>query len=182
MLCSRPTALNPAASPASHQEPQSRPSREAGSFIVKGFGRRQAYESRRGTNPRGRGKGLWGFRFSAGRGVGATSAGIRRRRWRRAGFCRYPAALSMWSAVAEAWQGGDGGRWPELPRRPKRRSREAWRVQAVPGHEAFLPVEVVPCGGARGWFQRAKASMTTMRPPQQGHGGRVSTVSSGVSS
>ena len=34
-------------------------------------------------------------------------------------------------------------------------------------------------GGARGWHQRSKVSMTTIRPPQQGHGGRGSAGSSG---
>src|SRR3954453_14546303 len=59
------------------------------------FGRRQAYESRRGTNPRGSGRDLWRFRFPAGLGVGVTSAGMRRRRCGRAEFFRYRAALPV---------------------------------------------------------------------------------------
>lgn len=40
----------------------------------------------------------------------------------------------------------------------------------------------MPDGGARGCCHRAKASITIMRPPQQGHGGRVSGGSLSVSS
>ena len=47
----------------------------------------------------------------------------------------------------------------------------------MPGRGAFLPVDAVPCGGARGWRQRANVSMTSICLPQQGHGERVSSGS-----
>src|SRR4051812_11042909 len=45
------------------------------SAYVKSFGRRQAYESRRGTNPRAAGDGLWGIRFPTGSDARATGGG-----------------------------------------------------------------------------------------------------------
>ena len=48
----------------------------------------------------------------------------------------------------------------------------------MPGHGAFLPVDAAPYGGARGWGQLANVSMTSICPPQQGHGERVSSGSS----
>ena len=60
---------------------RSHPSRAAGSFFVKSFGRREAYESPRGTNPRAPVCGLWGFRFWVG--LEADSTGVEARRgWR----------------------------------------------------------------------------------------------------
>ena len=52
----------------------------------------------------------------------------------------------------------------------------------MPGHDVVVPVAAAACGGARGWRQRSKVSMTTMCPPQQEHGGRISIGSSGASS
>jgi hypothetical protein len=43
--------------------------------FVKSFGRREAYESLRGTNPRATDGGLWVFLFSAERGEVATDSG-----------------------------------------------------------------------------------------------------------
>jgi hypothetical protein len=67
MLCSRHKPLNASVTadclPDAHHEP---PSRAAGSFTVKSFGRRQAYESRRGTNPRASGDGYGDFDFRLG--------------------------------------------------------------------------------------------------------------------
>lgn len=51
----------------------------------------------------------------------------------------------------------------------------------MPGHGASSRMGGVVAGGARGCCQRAKASITIMRPPQQGHGGRVPSGSAGVS-
>ena len=45
---------------------------------MKSFGRRLAYESPRGTNPRAAGNGLWVFLFSAERGAVTTGSGKRR--------------------------------------------------------------------------------------------------------
>jgi len=52
----------------------------------------------------------------------------------------------------------------------------------MPGHGAVVPVGSVACGGARGWRQRSKVSMMSMRPPQHGHGGRASSGSTGATS
>jgi hypothetical protein len=45
--------------------------------IVKSFGRREAYESLRGTNPRAADNGLWVFLFSAERGEVTTGSDLR---------------------------------------------------------------------------------------------------------
>ena len=47
----------------------------------------------------------------------------------------------------------------------------------MPGHGMLLPVDGEPCGGARGCRRQANTSMTIMRPPQHGHGGRKSSGS-----
>ena len=44
----------------------------------------------------------------------------------------------------------------------------------VLGHDAVVPVQRCDDGGARARAARGKISMMTMRPPQQGHGGRSS--------
>ena len=56
-----------------------RPGKSAIPFLVKSFGRRQASESPRGTNPRCAGRGLWGFDVFAvpGRAV-VKRAGLHR--------------------------------------------------------------------------------------------------------
>ena len=45
--------------------------------VVKSFGRREAYESLRGTNPRAADNGLWVFLFSAERGEVTTGSDLR---------------------------------------------------------------------------------------------------------
>jgi hypothetical protein len=45
--------------------------------FVKSFGRREAYESLRGTNPRAADNGLWVFLFSAERGEVTTGSDLR---------------------------------------------------------------------------------------------------------
>jgi len=65
---------------------------------------------------------------------------------------------------------------------PRHSRREAMQGQTVPDHGTHLPAGVGTGGGARGWRQRSKNSMTTIRPPQQGHGGRASDGSAGISS
>jgi hypothetical protein len=57
-----------------------------------------------------------------------------------------------------------------------RRCRPCRVMARVPGWVA------VDGGGARGCCQRSKVSMTTICPPQHGHGGRWSTGSSALSS
>jgi hypothetical protein len=52
----------------------------------------------------------------------------------------------------------------------------------MPDHSVFSRMDAADCGGARGWHQRAKASMMVMCPPQHGHGGRWSGGSSGSGS
>jgi len=47
------------------------------SASVKSFGRREAYESLRGTNPRAADNGLWVFLFSAERGEVTTGSDLR---------------------------------------------------------------------------------------------------------
>jgi hypothetical protein len=47
----------------------------AAAAFVKSFGRREAYESLRGTNPRAADEGLWVFLFSAERGEVTTGGG-----------------------------------------------------------------------------------------------------------
>ena len=48
----------------------------------------------------------------------------------------------------------------------------------MPGHDVVVPVDTMPCGGARGCRQRSKVRVMTMCPPQHGHGGRTSVGSS----
>ena len=76
------------------------------SALVKSFGRRQASESRRGTNPRCAGRGLWGFDVLAVPGwAGVKCAGLDRVRIARA----FP---------------GDHGRYSKAIDWPFRRSRQ----------------------------------------------------------
>jgi len=63
--------------------------------------------------------------------------------------------------------------------RPERMMRGRCAEQAMPGHGAFSRMQMLGVGGARGWHQRAKASMTVMCPPQHGQGRRLSRGSSG---
>jgi hypothetical protein len=58
--------------PVSGKEPQS-----GEAAFVKSFGRREAYESLRGTNPRAADNGLWVFLFSAERGEVTTGSDLR---------------------------------------------------------------------------------------------------------
>ena len=75
MLCLHPHPLNGRRTlPLLPRPHRKRPSRAAGSFNVKSFGRRQAYESPRGTNPRAAGAALWGFRILAGGDTVSTAA------------------------------------------------------------------------------------------------------------
>lgn len=52
----------------------------------------------------------------------------------------------------------------------------------MPGHGVVSWFGVVLSGGPRGCRQRSNVSITIMRPPQQGHGGRKSSGSPRVSS
>jgi hypothetical protein len=94
---------------------------------VKSFGRREAYESPRRTNPRAPGSGLWGFRFQVDL-VGAVTG-------RRKGpACCGGAVLSACRAVPREEEvagrciaDGDFGEWRIRDRRPKRSRSDAWR-------------------------------------------------------
>jgi hypothetical protein len=45
----------------------------------------------------------------------------------------------------------------------------------MPGHEAISRFVAGASGGPRGCLHRSNTSMTIIRPPQQGHGGRKSS-------
>ena len=47
----------------------------------------------------------------------------------------------------------------------------------MPDHGVGIPDGTIGYGGPRGRWQRWNVSMTTMRPPQQGHAGRGSVGS-----
>ena len=150
------------------------------SACVKSFGRRQAYESPRGRNPRATGRWLWGFRSAADVGNGVTAV------WRPEDGLKQAAGLpvrALHSARHVACReriGGDcrvGRAWIHCRKRRARGRRFAF---AMPGHGLASRFAVVACGGPRGCLQRSNTSMMIMRPPQQRHGGRKSSGSSDV--
>ena len=141
---------------------------------------REASEKRQGTKSRGCGRrddgaGLWGFEVG-----GAGGGELARPEWSPS-----PARMGLWfgrrAAEAVEWWPGRRRRLPIG--RLGARGGEAGGGPAVVGagtavgqlrgwhHEMALE----PSGGARcglylGAQPRAKTSMTSMRPPQQGHG------------
>ena len=62
--------------------------------------------------------------------------------------------------------------WRALPHRPSRSDSDRFAGPAMPGHDTISRISSADDGGARGCRQRSKVSMTTICPPQQGHGGR----------
>jgi len=123
---------------------------------------------------------LWVFRFRPWFKACATAV--------RAGICGLegcrPALGSPWvsasTKVCDVGQHVERHSRRERHHRRKRTGRAARCRRAMPGHGAVVPVGLVACGGAQGCRQRSKVSMTTMRPPQQGHGGRASSGSTGA--
>lgn len=73
------------------------PSESGPSNSVKGFGRRQAYESLRRPNPRATSDMLWGFQYTAGLGAGAIFEGRRRVCWNWVASC----------SIQRPWQCGE---------------------------------------------------------------------------
>ena len=150
--------------------------------LLKGFGCRQAYESLSCRNPRAAGDFLWGF---VPRGVPAAVANFRI----GCGGDVVGAASRPDRRACSVDSDGTGVRDDRRHGNVHitfRRPAPAWRGRtsnlAMPGHGALPRFGALEAGGARGWHHRSNLSMTTMRPPQQGQGGRTSAGSSGVSS
>lgn len=86
--------------------------------------------------------------------------------------CPYvPLNRRQLSRMKNCSSNGKRGRWP------KRVCLNAESVRAMPGHDTSSRIGAGEDGGARGCCQRSNASITTICPPQQGHGGRTSTSS-----
>lgn len=123
---------------------------------------------------------LWRFRFSAEARGGEAAARKLIDGYGQVSSLRIRAALSAWRP--SRWKHMDAGDLLGRMRVGCRR-REAcgWSFgHSLRGHEAASRVVAVASGGLRGCFQRAKTSMTIMRPPQQEHGGRKSSGSPGA--
>ena len=120
------------------------------SAFVKSFGRREAYESLRGTNPRAADDGLWVFLFSAERGEVATGSGSAGRDAICPKLSLDLMALPVRIAGKRELRGVADDGWRELERWPQWGCCGRELRQAVPGHGEFLPVGGVQCGGARG--------------------------------
>src|SRR6202040_500099 len=107
--------------------------------MVKVFGCRQASENLPSTNPRGCGDGLWGFRIL--RGWGGCAAGSVRPL--AATWCLRFVARRMVdrepAAVERQQLSADPGARCTLGRSLQRCCGVRW-AQAVPGHDALLPV------------------------------------------
>jgi hypothetical protein len=127
--------------------------------IVKSFGRRSAYESLRGTNPRATRRSSMGISLSG-------SAWWRRDRSlvtsSEARSVRVVAGSADQCSGERPLQGVGHETWREPQHRPQRGCYGGGSCQAVPGHSECLRVGVVPCGGALDWLQRAKVSMMIM--------------------
>jgi len=76
------------------------------SALVKSFGRRQAYESPRRTNPRATCAVLWGFYDLAGRAAEAIGFEACRRRWGRGAVTRFWVSWSVWSGGRSSGRSG----------------------------------------------------------------------------
>ena len=142
---------------------------------MKSFGRRQAYESPRGTNPRSTRTGLWEIRFladvwerSAAAAGGLESPVVAALRRGAPASCAELTAERDCRPVVDAI-------WYERSRSPRHACCGACLARSVPGHGGALPVGRGRKGVALGWLQRAKVSMMIMCPPQHGHGGRASS-------
>ena len=150
------------------------------SFRVSDAVRRRKVDGARTRGPHS--DGLWGFR------LWVVFAGGRRRQYVD-GFKSGPSAF--WAASRLSGCGRSDFEKDKSAFAPMRRGvlrcpvhgrNGGDRRYAVPDHDAKLPDTRTTAGGARGWYRRSKVSMMTIRPPQHGHGGRVSDCSAGVSS
>lgn len=130
--------------------------------------------------PRATREGLWGFRFSTDFGTGVVFAEPGRAGGVGAILSSGGADELTSLAICNADICNVRDYLVEQICFPRHSRREAMQGQTVPDHGTHLPAGV-GTGGARGWRQRSKNSMTTMRPPQHGHGGRVSGGSTGAS-
>lgn len=141
-----------------------------------------AYEIVTWTNPRAAGARLWGFvlRDGPAGGTGCGCEWANRLIARRAALVMEPAAREFDRACVADGRSAAAGHVPSPW--PARAWRGLWMEQIMPGHDTSSRRGAAACGGARGWRQRAKVSMTIMRPPQQGHGGPKSSISSSSSS
>ncbi len=138
---------------------------------VKNFGRRQAYESRRGRNPRCPRHGLWGFvdLLMAAR-LEASAGGTPGGALQRGGAVRVRLELAGFELSDRAC-GIDRRCRREFDGRPECQGCGGEQEHGVPGHAATVPVGLADRGGPRGGIHRSKVSMMRMRPPQQGQGG-----------
>ena len=152
------------------------------SSSVKDIGRRLAYDILHSRKPRATGGELWVFRVSAGCGAGAPVGGTRIGGPGRGLRGRLAASMLARTGARDGHRSDGRCRQRERHRHRKHKTFGERCGQAMPGHGAVVPVAAVACGGARGCRQRSNVSMTTMCPPQHGHGGRTSAGSSGVSS
>lgn len=151
------------------------------SAIVKEIGHRQVYDILQSRKPRASGDGLWGKRFSDGWLAGATAGGVSSGGSGCGGQKGCQPLMQARIAGRARYRCGGWFDQHELYRRRKHGNRVAGLDQAMPGHGVMVPVGTASLGGARGCRQRSKVSMTTMCPPQHGHGGRASSGSSGTS-
>ena len=146
-----------------------------------------ASESRPCTNPRAASAALWGFEDS---GAGAevarprqpTAVARQRRAWM--GFKSVDHAMPCREMV-RLWRHGRGGAafggsGGATARSSKQRDFDEKLRLAVPGHDATIPAGRRRRGGARARVAGSRISMTTMRPPQHGHGGLGSEGASGA--
>lgn len=147
---------------------------------MKSFGRRQAYESPRGTNPRAtvEGYGDFNLRLMSARARPQPGSLVvhadRPLRCASARCCRpgspLAAPLSATMITTDACGSVAGGATPAV------------EVLTIPCHEAVSRFVAVASGGPRGCLQRSNISLTIIRPPQQEHSGRKSSGSPGVPS
>ena len=141
-----------------------------------------AYETLQCRNPRSARAGLWVKRFWDG--LGRQTLVVRQcSHWPdRSGFVQRWIANDIGFAghhtegLGRFWAGHAPGHRPG----PHGSDRLAGR--AMPDHGVCLRAGSAGVGGARGWYERAKASIMVMCPPQHGHGGRWSGGSSGSGS
>ncbi len=116
--------------------------------------------------PAGHRRWLWGFRFSADVGDGATGVG---KFWGECGqtaSLRLHAVLSGRLAAGRGSVGVDDHHGHAWIRCRRLCAYGLGLDHAMPGHGAFSGFGVVLSGGPRGCLHRSKVSMMIMRPPQ----------------
>lgn len=150
------------------------------SAIVKEIGHRQVYDILQSRKPRAAGDDLWGKRFSGGWLTDATAGGTHSD-WPGCASKQELQVLLHAEIVGRAGHRcGQRCYGHERHHRRKRKNRVAGMDWTMPGHGVVVPAGAALFGGARGCRQRSKVSMTTMCPPQHGHGERASSGSSGT--